>query len=390
MIRNLFAGLLLVAVAALFFVVPGQVDRASNRVVGTPPPISERAAALYATMDVVDLHADPLLWDRDLLDRQAHGQVDLPRLVRGRVAVQVFGVVTQAPRGQNYRSTRSDVLDMVTVLAVLQRWPPGTWWSRRARAELLAAKLADAARRSTGDPDGELVVVRTTEDLDALLAARHEGVRRVGGLLGLEGMQALEGDPANVDVLFDAGLRMMAPTHFFDNAMAGSSGGVEKYGLTDAGRHAIARAQQRGIVLDLAHASPATIRDVTALATAPLVVSHTGVQATCPGPRNLSDADVRAVARTGGVVGIGYWDGAVCGRAPADIARAMVYVRDLVGAQHVGLGSDFDGGVTTAFDTRYLAVIVDALLAQGMSEDEIRGVMGGNALRVFRAVLPAR
>jgi microsomal dipeptidase-like Zn-dependent dipeptidase len=94
------------------------------------------------------------------------------------------------------------------------------------------------------------------------------------------------------------------------------------------------------------------------------------------------------VALGGGVIGIGYFEGAVCGTSVAHVVRAMRHVKELVGAEHVALGSDFDGAVTTAFDTTQLAAIVEALLADGFREDEIRGVMGENALRVLGATLP--
>ena len=93
-------GIGLVAVVAAAFLLPGLVDRRLNRVEGPAPgPPSERAASLFASLRVVDLHADPLLWQRDLAERQGHGQVDLPRLVDGYVALQVFGLVTQSPVG---------------------------------------------------------------------------------------------------------------------------------------------------------------------------------------------------------------------------------------------------------------------------------------------------
>jgi microsomal dipeptidase-like Zn-dependent dipeptidase len=90
------------------------------------------------------------------------------------------------------------------------------------------------------------------------------------------------------------------------------------------------------------------------------------------------------VARTGGVIGIGYWDGAICSTKPADIARAIKHVRDLVGIDHVGLGSDFDGATTTPFDTAGLDQVTQALIDAGFSDDEIRKVMGGNVLRLLR------
>src|SRR5690606_29381562 len=126
-----------------------------------------------------------------------------------------------------------------------------------------------------------------------------------------------------------------------------------------------------------------TVADVLAMATRPVVSSHGGVQATCKVNRNLTDAEIIDVARTGGVVGIGYWEAAACGTAPADIAKAIAHVRDLVGIAHVGLGSDYDGAVTTAFDTSQLVQITQALIDRGFSDDEIRAVMGGNLLRLL-------
>jgi microsomal dipeptidase-like Zn-dependent dipeptidase len=373
--------LLVVALAAL----PTLVDRALNRVVGSAlAPASARAAALFAKLRVVDLHADPLLWQRDLGQRLGHGQVDVPRLIEGNVALQVFGIVTQSPLGQNFERNESDAPDVITLLAVLQRWPRATWASRLARAEHQSAKLAAVAAGSAG----KLSVIRTAADLEAFLGARAQSPAQVAGLLGIEGAQALDGTLAGVDALFAAGVRMIGLAHFFDNPVAGSSAGAEKHGLTPLGREVVLRMQALGIALDLAHVSPASVADALALAAKPVVVSHTGVQATCPGPRNLSDEQIRGVAATGGVMGIAYFEGAVCGTGVEHIVRAMRHVKDLVGAEHLALGSDFDGAVATAFDTTALAALVDGLLSDGWNEDEIRGSMGENALRVLGETLP--
>jgi microsomal dipeptidase-like Zn-dependent dipeptidase len=85
------------------------------------------------------------------------------------------------------------------------------------------------------------------------------------------------------------------------------------------------------------------------------------------------------------VIGIGYWDAAICSNKPEDAAKAIAYVRDLVGIDHVGLGSDFDGAVTTGFDASQVAAITQALLDRGFSDDDIRKVMGGNVIRVLAA-----
>ncbi len=379
--------LLVLAVLLLlfFFVVPGLVDRAMNRVAGVPPAApSERARALFASLRVVDLHADALLWQRDLSQRLGHGQVDVPRLIEGNVALQVFGLVTQSPLGLNFVRNESDAPDMITLLAVAQRWPLATWRSRLARATHQAAQL-DAVAADSG---GRLTVIRTAADLRAFLAARAQDPAHVAGLLAIEGAQALDGTLEGVDRLFAAGVRMIGLAHFTDNPVAGSSAGAAKGGLTPLGREVVARMQKLGIAVDLAHVSPVSVADALALATKPVIVSHTGVQATCPGPRNLSDEQIRGVAATGGVIGIAYFAEAVCGKDVAHIVSAMSHVKDLVGAEHVALGSDFDGAVVTTFDTTALASIVDGLLADSWNESQIRGAMGENALRVLGALLP--
>jgi membrane dipeptidase len=200
----------------------------------------------------------------------------------------------------------------------------------------------------------------------------------------------LEGKLENLDTLFDAGVRMVAPTHFFDTDLAGSSSGIARAGLTEKGREFVRAAEAKHVAIDLAHASEATIRDVTGMATKPVVVSHTGIKSTCNNNRNLSDESLRAVARTGGVIGIGFWKTAVCGSDAAAIARAIKRAVQIAGIEHVGLGSDFDGGTTTPFDASGVSLITEALLKEKFSEDEIRAVMGGNVIRVLRHTLPDR
>jgi microsomal dipeptidase-like Zn-dependent dipeptidase len=352
------------------------------------PSPSARAVALHGRITIVDLHADSLLWARDLDRRADRGHVDVPRLIEGNVALEAFTVVTKTPWGLNV-SRNDDRSDMITLLALVERWPPRAWRSLRERALYQARKLQDAAFRS----QGRFTLLRTRADLQAYLARRGSSPHVTAGLLGLEGAQALERDLANVDVLFEAGFRMIAPTHFFDTEWAGSAHGVGKGGLTDAGRALVQRLEQRRILLDLAHASPRTIDDALAMATRPVVVSHTGVKGTCDNLRNLSDAHLRGVARTGGVVGIGFWDGpqdgsAVCGGDAAAVARAIRYAAGVAGIDHVALGSDWDGTVAQPFDAAGLVELTDALLAAGLSDDEVAQVMGGNALRVLAEALP--
>ena len=375
-------------VMTVFALVPGVVERNYNTVIPRAHPSpSARAVALHRRLTIVDLHADSLLWGRDLGERSDRGHVDVPRLLEGHVAIQAFTVVTKTPRGLNVLRN-DDRTDMITPLAIVQGWPPRTWSSLRERALYQARKLQDTADRS----EGRLTVLRTREDLARYLDRRKTQPAITAGLLGLEGAHALEGDLAAADALFDAGFRMIAPTHFFDTEWAGSAHGVAKGGLTERGRVLVRRLEERRILVDLAHASPRTIADALAMATRPVVVSHGGVKGTCDNARNLSDAELRGVAATGGLVGIGFWgprgSGAVCGEDAAAIARAIRHAATVAGIDHVGLGSDWDGAVSVPFDAAGLALLTDALLAAGFSDDEVAKVMGGNATRLLLAALP--
>ena len=142
------------------------------------------------------------------------------------------------------------------------------------------------------------------------------------------------------------------------------------------------------MVLDLAHLAPPAIDDVLDLVQRPVVVSHGGVQGTCPGNRTLSDAHLRGIAATGGVVGFGYFDGVVCGREPRHLVAAMLYAIERVGDAHVALGSDYDGATAMGFDTSELHVVTQALLDAGLDDAAVRRVLGGNTRRVLEETLP--
>lgn len=383
--RQLGWGLLAVlAIAAIAFFGfgPGMVERGMNKVDGQPlPAISDRARTLHASLTIVDLHSDTLMWKRGLLERSEQGHMDLPRMQTGNVALQVFSSVTKTPRGQNYDANDSDS-DNITGLVVAQMQPVRTWGSLLERSLYHAEKLRRAARGS----DGALVEIDAPQELAALIKRRaNRPPAPVGALLSVEGLQNLEGDLTNLERLHTAGFRMASLTHFFDSELAGSMHGLEKGGLTDKGRQAIRRMEDLGMIVDVAHCSHACVAEIVAIARRPLVSSHGGVQATCGVNRNLSDAEIRGVASTGGVIGIGYWEGAVCSTDPRATARAMKHVRDLVGIEHVALGSDYDGATTVRFDTAQLVQVTQALIDEGFSDEEIRAAMGGNALRVIAA-----
>ena len=382
--RFLMPATLIAAAAVGFFgFLPSYVEGSMNQIDGKALiAVSDEAKALHKTLNIVDLHSDTLMWNRDLNDRVSRGHMDLPRLQDGNVALQLFSSVTKTPKNQNYDGNGADS-DNITLLTFAQLQPVKTWHSLVERSLYHAAKRGDAVAGS----NGALAAVDSAADLDKLRAVRQTTLRPVGAMLTIEGLQNLEGKASNLDRLYDAGFRMAGLTHFFDNELAGSMHGLKKSGLTPFGRNIVRKMEAKGMIVDIAHLSHTGVAEVLAMATRPVVSSHGGVQATCKVNRNLTDDEVRGVAKTGGVIGIGYWDGAICSTDPRAAAKAMKHVRDLVGIQHVALGSDYDGATTVRFDTSQLVQVTQALMDEGFTAQEIRAVMGENALRVIRAGL---
>lgn len=383
-VLTLIVALALIGAAGFLIFAPGIAEKGMNVVKEHDPyPVTPAARALHDSLLIGDWHADTLLWNRDLNDRGTRGQVDFPRLIEGGTALQVFTSVTKTPAGQNYEANAADARDNVTLLAIGQLWPLRTWNSLFERALFHAQRL----ERSANESGGDVVFIRTEADLDAFLDARAAGTTRLGVLFGTEGGHPLEGDLANLDRLQAAGLRVMGLQHFFDNDLGGSLHGLGNHGLTDFGKAVVAELSQRPIVLDLAHSSPQVARDVLAMTDMPLIVSHTGLHSHCEVKRNYPDDLMREIAATGGVIGIGYWQDVTCDDSPAGIARTVKAAIAAVGADHVSLGSDFDGAVTTSLDASELPALTSAMLDAGIPETDIRKVAGENMIRVLRARL---
>jgi membrane dipeptidase len=362
-----------------------RTERRLNVVRDPGPYVLPAAVAdLHERLTVVDLHADSLLWGRDLLVRADRGHVDVPRLVEGGIALQVFAAATKVPRHLNI-DRNDDRSDDIRTVALVQGWPPATWRSCLARAEYLGGRLRSTAARS----GGQLTLVRTGLELDAFLGRRAGDPTIVAGVLAVEGAQALDGEIGNVARLAAAGFRIVGLSHFFDTAFAGSAHGVDKAGLTALGRDLVAELERHELIVDVAHASAATIEDVLTIATRPVIVSHAGVRAVADNARNLTDEQLRGVAATGGVVGIGFWPTAAGGDDVTWIARSIVHAASVVGPDHVALGSDFDGAVAVPFDASGMGLLTGALLEAGLDQDQIAAVMGGSAIRLLRAALPS-
>ncbi len=200
-------------------------------------------------------------------------------------------------------------------MALVQSWPIATWNSLNARALHQADKLRSLEARA---PE-EFQMIYTAADLTRLLERRSKGESVVGGILGTEGSHALDGNLENIETLFAAGFRMMSLQHFFDNKLGGSLHGQSGEGLSPFGAQAVDKMLELGVMVDVSHSSPAVVEDVLKRSQKPLIVSHTGFQGRCQSPRNISDQLMVDIAKNGGLIGVGYWEAAVCEATPEGI-----------------------------------------------------------------------
>jgi membrane dipeptidase len=250
----------------------------------------------------------------------------------------------------------------------------------------IVAAALDAVQ---GMPSSRLVTTR--EDLAAI--DWTEKPAACDFLLSMEGASPLRGDVAILDRFADLGMRVLGLTHNHDNECGDGCFAKEPSGLTAVGRTLAREAEARGVILDAAHLNPVSFDQVIALASGPVVYSHGGSRALVEAPRNLTDAQARALAATGGVLGVDFYPGHV-GRGGLD--RIVAHVErfaEVAGIDHVGFGGDFDGIPETLEGVETAAVypeILMALAARGFSQDDLEKIAWRNWERVLGAGLPPR
>ena len=360
---------------------PKYVDSRINQTSPHSPfEVSDKANKLHKDLLIGDWHADSTLWNRDLSNQYDYGHVDIPRLQKGNVALQMFTSVSKSPRGQNYNKNETSANDNITSLVILQRWPIKTWSSLAERVIYQARKIRTLEKEDSQN----FMLILSQSDLNDFMQKRKSNLDLIGGLLGTEGSHALDGELQNIERLFDEGFRMMSLQHFFDNKLGGSLHGISGRGLTKFGQEAIKEMLRLGIMIDVSHSSENVVKDVLSLSDQPILVSHTGFNGYCPSSRNISDSLMKEIAKKGGLVAVGFWDAAVCNNTPKSVAEAIQYGIKLIGAKHVALGSDFDGAVRPGFDSSELVAITHELLEAGVEESDIRLVMGENMFNFLK------
>ena len=234
---------------------------------------------------------------------------------------------------------------------------------------------------------GKVVVARTGAQARAVAESG-----RLAAVLAVEGGHSIGKDLRNLRELGCIGARMLTITHFVANALGDSSQSPYKPhgGLSAFGRKAVREMQGLGIIPDVAHLSDDGVRQVLDMATGPIVCSHTGMRALCPIPRNLPDDLARAIARTGGLVGVVLFPPYLEHRAlrvPFErFLDHVVHAAHTVGPEHVAIGSDFDGWTWTPDGfrgPRDMSMIAEGLVRRGFSDSEIAAICFENYLRLL-------
>ena len=332
--------------------------------------VSREAIDLYLASDVVDLHIDSFIWTRvfgyrlderhgdGLLGARVYSQVDLPRLREARVTGGVWSITTNP-----LRRHRADAY--------------------RANERRLAAIFA-----ACGDDDA---ICRDASDYAAARAADKHAA-----FFAIQGGNALDADGALAGALVaDRGARWpllsrVTLVHLYTSALGTTSApSLDRDGpLTARGKRYVEELDARRVFVDLAHINRRGFFDALEAhdRTLPVVVSHTGVAGVQPHWRNIDDEQLRAVADTGGVVGIIYQASFVGGDRADAIVEHLAHVIAVIGDDHAALGSDWDGAIVTPRDMPTcleLPRLVDLMLARGWSGERVRKVLGGNYLRAL-------
>jgi membrane dipeptidase len=366
--------------------------------------VTERARKLHFSSIVLDTHADTtqLLLDGkyDVGKHNTDGQIDIPRMREGGLNAQFFSIWMSGKITGPTAVPKS--LDQIDAVRTMARTHPG---------DMLLAVTAEDVRR-----------------------AHQQG--KIAVLMGMEGGHMINNDLGVLRMYSALGVRYMTLTHFYNNDWGDSSTDVPAHnGLTDFGKDVVRQMNALGMMIDISHVSDKTFYDALEVSKAPLIASHSSSRALDNHPRNMTDDMVRALAAKGGVVQVNYersflspeyyaayktevgdisrifdkfnkecGDDAACAdRAQAKYTDQLVadgklphvsweliiehidHFVKLVGADHVGLGSDFDGANMPEGmeDCSKLPKITEALMRKGYSDENIRKILGGNLLRVM-------
>ncbi len=330
---------------------------------------SDEARRIHAECPALDLHTDSFLWTRLLrYDVNARhtpplpasalfGHVDVPRALEGGLGGAFFGLVALPWLDRSCRRAIDDTIGLI--------------------------------ERTVSASDGKLRLARSAEDLEA---ARRDGV--VAAMLGVEGAHSLEGDVDALAPLARRGVRYLGLLHFTANPCGAPMMGWGQdsgQGLTNFGRDVVTKCEDEGILVDLAHINERGLFDACEQAKKPMILSHAGLAGVFDSWRNTSDAQLRAVADTGGVAGVIFCPRYLGRDGVEAVVDHLLHIVNVAGEDVAALGSDWDGFIvpTRGLDeASKLPLLTDALLARKVPERTIRKILRENTLRVLRDAPP--
>ncbi len=307
----------------------------------------------------VDAHTDVLLRcvkdNIELGKRLSLGHVDIPRLKEGNVKVQFFAIFVES----KYKPERA-----------------------LKQAVLLLEKFYKELEKNRED----LVLIKNLSDLEKVKESD-----RVGAILSIEGGEPIETTLELLDFFYRMGVRAMGLTWNERNMIANGAGEWgEMGGLSKFGKEVVKRMNKLGMIVDVSHITPPGFWDVIEVSEKPIIASHSNVYALCNHPRNLTDLQIKALAEKGGVMGINFYSEFLNSEGKAtleDIIKHIDYIVELVGPDHVGMGSDFDGIPSwpeEIYDASRFPLIFEELEKKGYKEEDIKKIAGENFLRVIR------
>lgn len=244
--------------------------------------------------------------------------------------------------------------------------------------------IFDKIERIVSENKDYLSLARTKDDI---IKAKKEGKKSI--LLGIENGLALEGDPQKVEYFVRRGVSYITLCHNGDNDLCDSARGEGTHGgVSQTGEAVIRKMNEAGVLVDLSHAAESTFYDALQISSVPIVCSHSNCKALCDVPRNLSDAQMKALAEKGGVMQITLYNGFLKNGGQADIYDALAHLNhaiDIMGTDAVGIGTDFDGdgGILGLKDASELIQFTMLLLKKRFNEEDIKKIWGENWLRVL-------
>ena len=325
--------------------------------------LGARARALHEEAFIADTHCDTILavarGQRTLGERSDQGHIDLPRLREAGVDVQFFACFIEG------------------------EFKPD-------RGQYRALQLIDLFYRQMEAYSDQVAVAHNLAEMDAIRASG-----RIAAVLAIEGGEAVGPDISGLRILYRLGVRSLGLVWNQRNLLADGVGERRTHGgLTSFGVEVVEEANRLGMLVDVSHLSDEGFWDVIAVSTHPIIASHSNARAVCDHPRNLTDDQIRALAKNGGVMGLNFAPAFVAANRPATVADLAVHaehIANLAGsADHIGLGSDYDGigaAPQGLEDVTQLWRLTEALLRRGFSEDDVRKILGGNHRRLLAAVI---